>query len=336
MAHETRSPLGDSFLQAWMRRITLVAETLGADQSTSSSTTSRFDFAESYLKQYAEQCGYFAILKAAIEITPVPGFDPCSYAFYQCPSMEIFVARWREIISQQTQTYFQMHDIALTTPINLDRQVALNNRTLYVAPLANGVPGGSAVRSLIFMGAIIGLMRLYGLEGLVCRQVLDNDVSRTIISDDQFLGSDIDPDAPWIMTWEDDRAMGHNPILAAQFGEFSFSNFLRKRPSSDSIKIARRVAAAAGSYPSLQEMAAALNLSNRTLSRRLATDGTTYKLLVRHSRLQAACTMLASGIHNLDDVAFVCDYSDRQYMTREFGQMAGMTPAAYRDVVGYL
>ncbi len=82
--------------------------------------------------------------------------------------------------------------------------------------------------------------------------------------------------------------------------------------------------------PHLEEIAASCPLKTRTLQRRLAEAGTTYRRIVDEVRLEAACRLLEDPSLSLAEIASALGYSDPANFTRAFTRWTGMTPRAYR------
>ncbi len=325
--------LGESLQRYWSRRITLIARNLGADKSNSNRTISQSP--GSFLQRFAENCGLLPVLETAIELSHCPGFDPVSSALDKSPNMNAFSARYREIVLRQFQTYVRSQNADLQPDICLDRFIDLEKRSLFVNPGAFHMTQKFDVLPTIFIGAIIGRLRSFRLQNMQCRQLTTGECSRSIFRDNTIVTTQIDANAPWVMTWQAETDSPRQPAMYTRIYVHKFSHLLACRPSRDSMRVAQELTGVIVPFQSFPEMAKNLGISGRTLSRRLANDGTTYKMLVRHSRFHAACNLVAEGAHNLDDVAFSSGYVDRQYMTREFHRLAGMPPAAYRDVVNH-
>ncbi len=89
---------------------------------------------------------------------------------------------------------------------------------------------------------------------------------------------------------------------------------------------------AAEGQPSLEELATILNLSARTLERRLAAEDCGFRELARQARHARACTLLRAGRLSVTQIAYQLGYGDAANFTRAFRRDAGgMTPREYRD-----
>jgi AraC-like DNA-binding protein len=84
------------------------------------------------------------------------------------------------------------------------------------------------------------------------------------------------------------------------------------------------------SAPSLDEAAAQLRVSPRTLKRRLAELGTSYSELTDQISLARAEQLLLRTDDSIDQVAEKLDFSDAPGFIRAFRRWTGLTPARYR------
>lgn len=82
--------------------------------------------------------------------------------------------------------------------------------------------------------------------------------------------------------------------------------------------------------PDLPGVAAALGLSERTLHRRLAGRGVSFRRLRDETLLRAAEDYLADLGLRLADVALLLGYSEQSAFNRAFRRWTGRTPGAYR------
>lgn len=82
--------------------------------------------------------------------------------------------------------------------------------------------------------------------------------------------------------------------------------------------------------PTLDDVAAALGLSARTLSRRLADEGMTFRQVVEKLRQDLAKHYLADPALPLAEVAFLLGFSDQSSFGTAFRRWTGETPRNYR------
>lgn len=86
----------------------------------------------------------------------------------------------------------------------------------------------------------------------------------------------------------------------------------------------------AGTMP-IGALARSIGWSNRHFASCFRdVTGMSPKTAARHLRFDRARRMIESDGNGLADTAAVCGYSDQSHFTREFGALAGCTPAAYR------
>lgn len=91
----------------------------------------------------------------------------------------------------------------------------------------------------------------------------------------------------------------------------------------------RRASEQAG-YPSLEQVAARLLLSTRSLKRHLQVSGTSFLRLLSETRTRDACDLLARTDLSVQDIATRLGYENPANFSRAFAQVAGKTPSAYR------
>jgi AraC-like DNA-binding protein len=87
----------------------------------------------------------------------------------------------------------------------------------------------------------------------------------------------------------------------------------------------------AGSYFSLPALAQELQISPRTLTRKLEAEGCTFSALVEERRCEDAKELLSQPELRISDVAIKLGYADAANFTRAFRKWMGLTPSEYRD-----
>ena len=80
-------------------------------------------------------------------------------------------------------------------------------------------------------------------------------------------------------------------------------------------------------------MARALAVSGRTLSRRLAVEGTSFRDILDDVRREFACALLQDRRLSVADIAFFLQYSEPAAFHRAFRRWTGRTPRDFRAVV---
>ena len=80
-----------------------------------------------------------------------------------------------------------------------------------------------------------------------------------------------------------------------------------------------------------RKAAAALELSPRALSRRLAERGTTFSKIVDDTRRELALGYISDAALTLVDVAYLCGFSEQSAFNRAFERLwTGVPPGEYR------
>ncbi len=82
--------------------------------------------------------------------------------------------------------------------------------------------------------------------------------------------------------------------------------------------------------PSIEETAAKLEITSRTLQRKLMAKGTSYCQLHNELRIKAAEKLLISTNMNLAEISRFSGYSDSAHLCREFQKKYRMTPRNFR------
>ncbi len=89
-----------------------------------------------------------------------------------------------------------------------------------------------------------------------------------------------------------------------------------------------------GPLPSLPAMAAKLAISPRTLRRRLAMAGTSYREIVQQHQLQLALHHLGRNSLTVREVSELCGFKDQTGFREAFKRWTQMTPTEYRKSFG--
>lgn len=83
--------------------------------------------------------------------------------------------------------------------------------------------------------------------------------------------------------------------------------------------------------PRMATVAKRLAMSERTLGRRLADGGQTFKAVVESTQRTLAHNLLRQSRYSLSEVAFLTGFSEQSAFTRAFKRWSGETPKRYRD-----
>jgi AraC-like DNA-binding protein len=85
-----------------------------------------------------------------------------------------------------------------------------------------------------------------------------------------------------------------------------------------------------GDFPTLDQLAHRINMPERTIRRRLTTEGTSYKDILSDIRRQKAMEMIAAGDLSMEKIAEKLGYSDAASFYHAFKTWTGSTPANFR------
>ncbi len=82
--------------------------------------------------------------------------------------------------------------------------------------------------------------------------------------------------------------------------------------------------------PSIQHIAELTAMSNRTLTRRLADAGVTYRDLIRKTQETIAKDMLVNTTQSIGEIAFLTGFSEQSAFNRAFKKWTNQSPSEYR------
>jgi AraC-like DNA-binding protein len=82
--------------------------------------------------------------------------------------------------------------------------------------------------------------------------------------------------------------------------------------------------------PRMEDVARNLGMSVRSLHRRLADDGMTFRTLTEDTRQELAEGLLRDERYSIAEIAFLTGFSEQSSFNRAFKRWAGDTPATYR------
>lgn len=83
-------------------------------------------------------------------------------------------------------------------------------------------------------------------------------------------------------------------------------------------------------FPTIEQVAGHLNISVRSLQRKLQEEGLTYKSLVDDLRQDFAKQYLRRDDLQINEIAYLLDYSDPSAFVRSFKRWTGQTPKEFR------
>jgi AraC-like DNA-binding protein len=82
--------------------------------------------------------------------------------------------------------------------------------------------------------------------------------------------------------------------------------------------------------PTIEQVAAHLNISARTLQRRLSSENATYKNIIDGLRKDFALSYIKQNSLSITEISYLLNYNDASAFNRSFKRWTGKTPKAYR------
>lgn len=83
--------------------------------------------------------------------------------------------------------------------------------------------------------------------------------------------------------------------------------------------------------PTLDKVAQKLNMSRRTLQRRLDESGLSFREVLRQERHELALTLLENPDQSIADIAYKLGFANQSAFSRAFRQVVGYSPRQYRS-----
>jgi AraC-like DNA-binding protein len=132
--------------------------------------------------------------------------------------------------------------------------------------------------------------------------------------------------------WIGRPLLTYDPLSHRQALEFLDIGMSREREKIDLFEsVERAVRKNMQSVPSLSQVAKQLNLSERTLRRRLSGSGVSYQALLDDVRKNRAIELLANTALSIEQVALEVGFSDANNFRRAFKRWTDSAPGELRD-----
>jgi AraC-like DNA-binding protein len=81
----------------------------------------------------------------------------------------------------------------------------------------------------------------------------------------------------------------------------------------------------------LEAAAARLNITPRTLQRRLHEENKTFSDVQSESQFHITCSLLRNTDYSVDEISERLGFSDRRALTRAFKRWSNTSPSSYRN-----
>lgn len=193
-------------------------------------------------------------------------------------------------------------------------QITANAETWMCHRTTTGEVASHPAEDILIFGVLIGLLRLYGCEGVLARMgpIVDDGESPTKST---ALPSDT---KSWTLSWTS------APKRARDVEEVGCSEV----PADAVVK--QTLMNDIGRNWAIAELARSLGRSARSLQRDIKGTGHTFSSIVRAARSQQASRLLAQTDWGLAEIGFCCGYADQAHFQRDFRRAVNMTPAEFR------
>lgn len=112
--------------------------------------------------------------------------------------------------------------------------------------------------------------------------------------------------------------------------QFHLSKIGRSETTTEKVK---RILHASFKYqfPDIDDVAGQLNLSSRTLQRKLSDEQTTFQNILLNAKFGIAKKLLEQGVLTISEISYTLGYSDLGNFSRSFKKHVGVSPQEYRD-----
>lgn len=130
--------------------------------------------------------------------------------------------------------------------------------------------------------------------------------------------------------WSDAPLPNHNALALRQVLQILDRERDALQPLDFAASVERAIVNSLREGPRLERIAADLNLSARSLRRRLAGQGLSFEGLLDNARRTQALGLLANPRRSLDEVAAQAGYGNLRSFRRAFKRWTGLSPGQYR------
>lgn len=122
-----------------------------------------------------------------------------------------------------------------------------------------------------------------------------------------------------------------NPITAAQMSD-SCERLIQQIAWQAGLtrRVYEEVTRTPGRFPGIEQVASSLCMTSRTLSRKLAAEGTTFSDLLARVRHALALDYLRTTRLSVEDIAAALGFSDANSFRQAFRRWSGKSPTEYR------
>jgi AraC-like DNA-binding protein len=123
-----------------------------------------------------------------------------------------------------------------------------------------------------------------------------------------------------------------NRLMAISAEKILFESIPTQTTRLLTLRLRRLLMRYYGAFPSLDTAASDLGMSARTLSRRLAEDGTTYQQVLDTLREKLAKEYFSRGGNSITQIALKLGYTDSSNFTKAFKRWTGLSPSNFLEI----
>lgn len=123
-----------------------------------------------------------------------------------------------------------------------------------------------------------------------------------------------------------------NRLMAMSAEKVLFENIPTKAARLLPLRLRRLLMRYYGAFPSLDTAASDLGMSARTLSRKLAEDGTTYQQELDNLREKLAKEYFFRGGNSVTQIALMLGYTDSSNFAKAFKRWTGVSPTEFMEI----
>jgi len=122
-----------------------------------------------------------------------------------------------------------------------------------------------------------------------------------------------------------------NPLMQRYYAEQCEQQLKKLLEPQDALTTVQRLLKATpGYFPSMEQVATQMHISERTLRRKLEQQKISYREILDEVKKEQVIELLQNGRVSVEYIASLMDYSDPANFRRAFKKWTGFSPAAYR------
>lgn len=188
----------------------------------------------------------------------------------------------------------------------------------------------SAAENLFVCGILIALLEKIGCKELRCGFPHSEHPDRRIYEGGEFIA-----DVPlkgcgrWEFIWSD-----FQPRTLLEGLDETILKVVDPQPLANTPRMTSAVEKVLvqdlGRRWTLNHAAACLQVSARSLQRKLHEEGQRFSRILSDSRRKEAARLLAGSDSSITDTAYCCGFSDSAHLSRQFKKAYGVTPSVFR------